>query len=66
MRPDEFFDKSGTSTGLRRAADCYVGRIHIICLDPLQRLPFNFAIAHNGYREFRTLAAARKYARSCK
>lgn len=63
MRPDTF---TGTSTGLRRAADVWVGRIRIICLDPLQRLPYNFAIAHGSYKEFKTLAAARKYARSCK
>ena len=51
-------------TGLKKCADVYVGRHHIICLDPFQRLPSNFAIVHNGYHEFRTLAAARKFARS--
>lgn len=57
----------GTSTGLKRGHDLYIGRnVRIICLDANQRLPFNFAITDSrcGYREFRTLSAAQKFARS--
>lgn len=51
-------------TGIPALSDVWVGRVHIICLDKYGRLPFRYAISHNGYHEFRTLAAARKFARS--
>lgn len=63
-RPDSY---SGTSTGLCRSYDHYCGRsVRIICLDSAQRLPFSFAISDSrcGYREFRTLSAAKRFART--
>lgn len=63
-RPESY---RGTSTGLRQSRDEFLGRnVRIICLDHAQRLPFSFAISDSrcGYREFKTLAAARKFARS--
>jgi hypothetical protein len=66
MNPEEYRKKFArvTPTGTKRKESDYVGHIEIICLDEYERLPMNWAIAHRGYHEFRTLAAARKFARS--
>lgn len=63
-RPDTY---RGNGTGLKSCRDEFIGRnVRIIVLDADQRLPFSFAIsdARCGYREFRSLSAARKFARS--
>lgn len=56
----------GSPTGTQPRTDVWVGRIRIINLDKFERLPFNWAISHAkcGYQEFRTLAAARKFAKT--
>lgn len=58
-------------TGLPTAESLIYGRkaIEIICLDPQQRCAFNWAInvrtgAQRGYHEFRTLSAAKKFAKT--
>jgi hypothetical protein len=62
MNPDQF--RYMSPTGLKRAETQWVGRVEIICLDRYQRLPMNWAIKHKGYHEFRTLSAAKKFAKA--
>jgi hypothetical protein len=57
----------GNGTGLKTCFDEFIGRnVRIIVLDADQRLPYSFAISDSrcGYREFKTISAARKFARS--
>lgn len=51
-------------TGVARQTDVYYRNRRIICLDEYQRLPLNWAVIHNGYHEFRTLSAAKRFLRS--
>jgi hypothetical protein len=52
-------------TGKRECADVLFKGHLVICLDHWQRLPFNFAVNAGGsYREFATLAQAKRYIRS--
>lgn len=63
MNPTEFASRGFTTTGKKPAVSHYYKGIYIIALDEFQRLPFNFAVNHGGYREFRCLQAAKRYIR---
>jgi hypothetical protein len=53
-----------SSTGLLGGSTYFHG-VYIRCLDPFERLPFNYVIQGDlGYKEFRTLYAAKKFIRS--
>ncbi len=65
MNPDLYRARSASPTGTPCKSDVYVGSVRIICLDPFERLPMNWAVYHNKhYREFHSLTTARKFARA--
>lgn len=50
-------------TGLKPVTGTWYRNVEIICLDEFRRLPLNFAVNLDGYREFGNIAQARRFIR---